>query len=1259
MAVVSALPNPNPNPDPKQDAGRAGDRRARHERLLLAAVLLAVGLFGAWSRYAEYRLLDGEQGHLLEVQARAVDDQLSRELAGVEAALRGVGADFAGLPAAEVAERGPSRLRALREALQGVSSMQLLDREGRVLAAAGVEQPAALERARADLRDALTRPDADRRVLSPPFVDTSGTHSLSLSTAVRGGRGVVLGWVAATLEPSFFRPALKATRYAPDLWAAVAHGNGQALLVEPPLDRVVGINLDQPGSFFRRHRETGQPASVLTGVVRATGERRMMAHRTVQPASLGLDAPIVIAVGRSTDAIFAPWWRQTYTVVVLYVLLVAATSIALFAMQRRQRAIEGLKAQREDGERRAAERLALALRGADLGLWDLDVRSGDSVVSERWNAMLGLPHQAVYPGSAGWRDRVHPEDYERVRAATQAHLDGRSERFEAVYRMHHADGHWVWILDRGQVLERDPQGRPLRMVGTHMDMTERMQEHLALERSELSLSTTLLSIGDAVIATDPEGRVVRMDATAERLTGWTAAEAAGRPLSTVFRIVRAHDRGAATDPVQQVLAHGGVVSLANDTVLIGRDGSERQIADSAAPIRNPSGEITVVVLVFSDVTERYRAQQALQANEQRLRSLLDHLAAGVIVHGPDLRVVDANPAACRILGLTRDELVHSGAPAPHWEVIAEDGTRVAPGQLPVERVLANDGPVSDQVLGLQRPGDAPALWVQTSAYPVRDAERRIEQIVVTFLDITGRKRAEQRILEAQGELEATLGAVPDLLFDVDLAGRIHGFRSPRRDLLVMPPEAFIGRTVTEVLPAEAAAVVMGALQQAETSTCSSGREYCLELPDGPHWFELSVARRPPVEGQGSRFVTLARDISERRRAELARQALERQLREAQKIESIGTLAGGIAHDFNNILAAILGNVALAREDLPAGHPATASLEQINRAGLRARNLVQQILTFSRREQQGLKRQWLRPVVEETLELLRSTLPAGVRVDAVLPDEAVAVQADSTQLQQVLLNLCTNAWHALPEQGGRIEVGFERTRLESAQRQRVPELPPGPCVHLWVRDNGSGMDDATRLRIFDPLFTTKTVGRGAGLGLPVVHGIVRAHEGAIALDTAVGQGTTFHVYLPAPAVAPEPDAAPAPEAARRGTGQRVLYIDDDEVMVLMIQRLLERAGFQVEVDTDAARALERLRAQPTDFDVAVTDFNMPHLSGLDVAAEVTTVRPDLPVVIGSGYVNDELRAQAAAAGVRALMRKEQSHEDLARLLKELLAAGASA
>ena len=393
------------------------------------------------------------------------------------------------------------------------------------------------------------------------------------------------------------------------------------------------------------------------------------------------------------------------------------------------------------------------------------------------------------------------------------------------------------------------------------------------------------------------------------------------------------------------------------------------------------------------------------------------------------------------------------------------------------------------------------------------------------------------------------------------------------------------------------------------------------------------------------------------RSDRERSSLEAQLRESQRIESLGTLAGGIAHDFNNILAAILGNVALAREDLGADHPAQGSLEQIRKASSRARDLVQQILAFGRRQPHALVNQALQPLVHEAMALLHSTLPASVALERQLASEPLHALADATHMQQVLMNLCTNAWHALQGEPGRIMVGLEPLRVDADTARVGGGLAPGRYAHLWVQDSGCGMDETTKARIFEPFFTTKPTGQGTGLGLSVVHGIVTAHHGAIRVDSAPGQGTCVHLYLPA--TDPEPLAPPAPPStepgALQGSGQHVLYVDDDEVIVLMVERLLVQAGYRVTIFTDGSEAVAAVRADPLSFDLIVTDYNMPGFTGLDVARAVAAIQPGLPVVISSGYISEDLQRQATAAGARSLMHKQNTLEELARLVRSTLAA----
>ena len=411
----------------------------------------------------------------------------------------------------------------------------------------------------------------------------------------------------------------------------------------------------------------------------------------------------------------------------------------------------------------------------------------------------------------------------------------------------------------------------------------------------------------------------------------------------------------------------------------------------------------------------------------------------------------------------------------------------------------------------------------------------------------------------------------------------------------------------------------------------------------------------PIKGGG--VLRTFTDVTERRRAELTQRALESQLREAQKLEAVGTLASGIAHDFNNIMAAILGNASLAQEAVGEGNPALVYLEQINKAGRRARSLVQQILAFSRQQPHAFVSLALQPLLAETVAMLRSTVGSAVQWHCVLPDRSLGVMGNATQLQQVLMNLGTNAWQALRGGDGQIEVGVAEVVLGSDRPPSQPAgLAPGPYAHLWVSDDGCGLVDGTRERIFDPFFTTKPVGQGTGLGLAVVHRIVEAHGGGIAVESRATKGSVFNVYLPLVDHPSEPIALDSVEAKPlRGHGQHVLYVDDDDVMALVVQGLLQRLGYRVTTTLDGREAIAIVARDPTGVDLVVTDFNMPILSGLDLVRALAAISPTLPVAISSGYISDELRSSAAELGVWGVMQKERTLEELGPLVHAALAA----
>ena len=391
-------------------------------------------------------------------------------------------------------------------------------------------------------------------------------------------------------------------------------------------------------------------------------------------------------------------------------------------------------------------------------------------------------------------------------------------------------------------------------------------------------------------------------------------------------------------------------------------------------------------------------------------------------------------------------------------------------------------------------------------------------------------------------------------------------------------------------------------------------------------------------------------ISERKR-------LEAQLRQAQKMEAIGTLAGGIAHDFNNILTAILGYTELAQDDIGKDSHAWSYLHEVRKAGLRAKTLVQQILTFSRRTEQPRMLVQLPVLIKEALALLRASLPSTIEIRQAIPQDVCPVLADPTQLHQVLLNLCANAAHAMRETGGRLEVRLEAVAVDEQVTAQPPELQPGPYVCITVTDTGHGMPPEVIDRIFEPFFTTKGPGEGTGMGLALVHGIITNHGGTVRVASGVGQGTTFTVYLPCSADLGQDQIAQVGSLLTDvPTGaERVLLVDDEVVLVHLGEAILRRLGYEVVACSSSTEALEVFRAAPQRFDLVVTDQTMPHMTGEKLAQALRRLRPDIPIILCTGFSHGMHAERAQALGIDALLMKPLAMQDLAQTIQQVIAA----
>jgi signal transduction histidine kinase/CheY-like chemotaxis protein len=379
--------------------------------------------------------------------------------------------------------------------------------------------------------------------------------------------------------------------------------------------------------------------------------------------------------------------------------------------------------------------------------------------------------------------------------------------------------------------------------------------------------------------------------------------------------------------------------------------------------------------------------------------------------------------------------------------------------------------------------------------------------------------------------------------------------------------------------------------------------------------------------------------------------LEGQLIQAQKMESIGTLAGGIAHDFNNILSAIIGNAEIALLDIPSDSALSENINNVIQAGQRARDLVKQILTFSRKNEEDKKPVQVHLIVNEVLKFLRSSLPSTIQILQNIEIGNDTVLADSTQIHQILMNLCANASHAMMEKGGVLQVNLKNMALGTDVNAHYPGIEPGSYLYLTVSDTGHGISPDVLSRIFEPYFTTKEKGSGTGLGLAVVHGIVKSHGGIIKADSEIGKGSTFHIYLP---LIDEQEKSEIEAAESLPTGnERILFIDDEETLVDLGKQLLEKLGYEVVARTNSLEAFELFRKKPDQFDLVITDMTMPRMTGDGLAKKLIGIRPDVPIILCTGYSSKVSKNKVKRMGVKAFIMKPLLIRDLSVVVRKVL------
>lgn len=638
---------------------------------------------------------------------------------------------------------------------------------------------------------------------------------------------------------------------------------------------------------------------------------------------------------------------------------------------------------------------------------------------------------------------------------------------------------------------------------------------------------------------------------------------------------------------------------------------------------------------LQDSTEHRLTAEIAKSGEARLSAIIHSALSGVITVDELHNIILFNPAAEQMFGYTEaealghplDDLIPARYRAAHKGHIRKFGATEIAGRQMGQR---------EGIYGIRRTGEE--FPVEASISHVEFNGKKVYTVILR--DVTEEKKAEEELKQQASLLDLAPVMVRDLenhiMFWSRGAEKLYGFTR----------EEALGRISHQLLRTEGP-LPMSYLDQIVRDTGVWEGELMQRTQEGSSVYVASqwVLYRDS-RGQPIRILEVNADVTARRHVE------ELQTR-SQKLEALGTLAGGIAHDFNNILLAIHGNVNLAMADVPDEHPVQQSLKEIQKAGTRASELVKRILGFSRPQEQRKQVVQLQPVIEEALKLMRATLPARIQFETHFAPEVPPAKADAGQIHQVIVNLATNAAHAIGQNNGTIKVRLDAVNVTPDDVRLAANLHEGRYVRLFVSDDGCGMDRATLNRIFDPFFTTKKQGEGTGLGLSVVHGIVSSHSGAIAVTSHIGEGTAFHIYFPAAEGKPE-ERQDAEQQSPQHRSEHVLYVDDEEALVFLATRLLQRQGYQVTGFTDAICALGEFRARPAAFDVVVTDLSMPQMSGFEFTRQLREIRADIPVVLTSGYMQSDDVQTAESLGISELIQKPATANLLAGALERILA-----
>jgi len=672
-----------------------------------------------------------------------------------------------------------------------------------------------------------------------------------------------------------------------------------------------------------------------------------------------------------------------------------------------------------------------------------------------------------------------------------------------------------------------------------------------------------------------------------------------------------------------------------ETAVLRKDGSTLIVEINARMIESKGQKIRIAAC--RDITERKRIEDALRDSQERLQKAQEIARMGFLDWNIKTNEMYWSDEVYEIYGIDPKEkksnidltmqLVHPD----DMDFVEKNLDMALKGVKKYDidhRKLRSDGGV---------------VWVHAQAELVKDADGNPESMLGTVVDITDRKLAEEALKESEEKYRLLFENANDAIFIAQ--DEAIKFPNPKT-------EEMTGYTAEELEnlpfisllhPEDKEKILTRHKRRVAGEQLPSTYTYRAITKAGKElWQQLNTV---PITWEGNpATLNFVRDITIQKR-------LETQLQQAQKMEAIGTLAGGIAHDFNNILSPIMIHTQMVMSDLPPDSPLTHNLQEIYQSGERARDLVKQILTFSRQRKKERVPLKMGLILKEVLKLLRASLPSTMRINQFIDSKTDTILADPTQIHQVVMNICANAAHAMQTKGGTLDVRLTDEYLDSEATSEFDDLKAGNYLKLTISDTGNGMEPEIMSRIFEPYYTTKEVGEGTGMGLAVVHGIVKGHDGEITVESRPGKGTTFHILFPKVDMDIVQEIKPMGEIPK-GT-ERILFVDDEKSAVDAVQPMLERLGYEMNARTSSIECLEVFRAKPDNFDLVITDMTMPNMTGAELAKEIMQIRPDIPIILCTGYSEQIDGKKAMQMGIRAYVMKPIIMGEIAQTIREVL------